>query len=98
MRVVVMSGSTMTRSPFFVVPMNSRLFLYCSPTSGLMLLLNPPVPRPIMRMARIKHASAASFFSITPGTDDTMSSACPTMATPTETQMVLKRPQYVSAT
>jgi hypothetical protein len=43
---MVYEGSTITRSPFLVVTINSLERRYCSATSGEMLDLNSPVPTP----------------------------------------------------
>jgi hypothetical protein len=87
----------MTRSPDFVVVTNILVRLYCSATSGEMLALKPPVPSPVTTSEMAK-AATAPFFSMTPGTEEMTIMMWPRRAMAIETQMVLNRPQCVSAT
>ena len=83
----------MTFSPDLVYRIKSFVFLYCSATKGEMFGLKAPVPSPIMIRAITKQASAPSECSMTPGTVEMMRRICPTSATPTAMEIVLKRPQ-----
>ena len=62
-----------------------------------MLDLKPPVPKPIIIKAMTKAPKALSF-SITPGTELIIKMIWPTKTTARAQEMVLKRPQWASAT
>lgn len=83
----------MTFSPLFNTLTESFVVWYCSATSGLMLLLKPPVPLPMTISAMTKHASAPFGLTMTVGIDDIIKRICPKSAIATETHMVLYRPQ-----
>ena len=112
-RAMVRAGSTITRSPPFVVLTNNFVLRYCSATRGEIFALNKPVPadhrqEPAQEydgkdppnpvtIRPITNGAIALSFSITPGTAETIRITWPTKAMTTATQMVLNRPQCASA-
>ncbi len=95
-----MVGSTMVRSPLFCTFMYcfGCLDSYCSAISGDTLGLNPPLPIPNTMTPIAKQATAPFGWAMTEGSVDIMRMMWPTMAMNMEIWIVLKRPQYWSAT
>lgn len=59
--------------------------------------LKPPVPRPMIMMARERAASAPLGCAITGGMDEMIRIMWPMRAIATETEIVLNRPHFSSA-
>lgn len=59
--------------------------------------LKPPVPKPIITMARQKAASAPLGCAMTGGMDEMTRMVWPTRVIATETAIVLNRPHFSSA-
>jgi hypothetical protein len=97
MRCTVISGSTSTLFPPFLVSTNAASLRTCSAISGLTLLLMPPVPSPITAMATTNPGPAIPCCTLH-GRLVANSTTIPNIYTRLNHRIVAYRPRYWSAT